>query len=158
MIRSKAATKLDSWLTDAKTSLVGSFADGVEKDIDAVRNAIVSQWSNGQTEGQITKLKLIKRHVWTASALQVESSVVSHRLVQSCVRPVCVAHMATGPDVIRRSGPNQMSAVYAASAWNGFSCPGSAGSRHVISTCNLGAVKSICLGFYSVAQGSFPIR
>lgn len=64
MIRSKAADKLDSWLTDAKTSLVGSFANGVEKDIDAVRNAIISPWSNGQTEGQITKLKLIKRQMY----------------------------------------------------------------------------------------------
>lgn len=124
MIRSKVSGKLDAWIEAARASLVCSFANGVEKDIAAVRNAIVSPWSNGQTEGQITKLKLIKRHVWTASALQVESSVASHRRVQSCVRPVCVAHMATGPDVIRRSGPNQMSAVYAASAWNGFSCPG----------------------------------
>jgi transposase len=64
MIRSKAAEKLDSWLTDAKTSLVRSFANGVEKDIDAVRNATTSPWSNGQTEGQITKLKLIKRQMY----------------------------------------------------------------------------------------------
>ncbi len=64
MIRSKAAAKLDRWLTDVKTSLVGSFANGVEKDIDAVRNAIISPWSNGQTEGQITKLKLIKRQMY----------------------------------------------------------------------------------------------
>ena len=64
MIRSKAAEKLDSWLTDAKTSLVRSFANGVERDIDAVRNAIISPWSNGQTEGQITKLKLIKKQMY----------------------------------------------------------------------------------------------
>lgn len=64
MIRSKAAEKLDSWVADAKTSLVRSFANGVEKDIAAVRNAIISPWSNGQTEGQITKLKLIKRQMY----------------------------------------------------------------------------------------------
>lgn len=64
MIRSKAAEKLDSWLADAKISLVRSFANGVEKDIAAVRNAIISPWSNGQTEGQITKLKLIKRQMY----------------------------------------------------------------------------------------------
>ncbi len=38
--------------------------NGVEKDIAAVRNAIISPWSNGQTEGQITKLKLIKRQMY----------------------------------------------------------------------------------------------
>jgi transposase len=58
------AGRVDSWLTDAKASLVGSFANGVEKDIGAVRNAIISPWSNGQTEGQITKLKLIKRQMY----------------------------------------------------------------------------------------------
>jgi transposase len=53
MIRSKTAEKLEGWLQAAKSSLVGSFANGVEKDIAAVKNAIVSPWSNGQTEGQI---------------------------------------------------------------------------------------------------------
>nr|WP_244571340.1 transposase [Mesorhizobium carmichaelinearum] len=64
MIRSKAAAKLDGWLEGAKASLVSSFANGVEKDMAAVRNAIISPWSNGQTEGQITKLKLIKRQMY----------------------------------------------------------------------------------------------
>lgn len=71
MIRSKAATKLDGWLEAAKTSLVGSFAGGAEKDIAAVRNAIVSPWSNGQTEGQITRLKLIKRQMYGRAKLDL---------------------------------------------------------------------------------------
>lgn len=64
MIRSKAVARLDAWLEGAKASLVSSFANGVEKDIAAVRYAIVSPSSNGQTEGQITKLKLIKRQMY----------------------------------------------------------------------------------------------
>jgi transposase len=64
MIRSKAVAKLNPWREGAKASLVGSFANWVEKDIPAVRNAIISPWSNGQTEGQITKLKLIKRQMY----------------------------------------------------------------------------------------------
>jgi transposase len=55
MIRSRTARKLDEWLEAAKNSLVGSFAGGVEKDLNAVRNAIISPWSNGQTEGQATR-------------------------------------------------------------------------------------------------------
>lgn len=62
MIRATAA---------AKTSLVGSFAGGVEKDIAAVRNAIISPWSNGQTEGQITRLKLIKRQTYGRAKLDL---------------------------------------------------------------------------------------
>jgi transposase len=52
-------------------TLVGSFANGVEKDRAAVRNAIISPSSNGQTEGQITRLKLIKRQMYGRSKLDL---------------------------------------------------------------------------------------
>lgn len=71
MIRSKSAAKLDDWLAIAKGSLIGSFANGVEKDQAAVSNAIVSPWSNGQTEGQITRLKLIKRQMYGRAKLDL---------------------------------------------------------------------------------------
>jgi transposase len=51
-------------LERAADSLVASFGSGVRKDEAAVRAAIISPWSNGQTEGQITKLKLIKRQMY----------------------------------------------------------------------------------------------
>tara|TARA_R110002051_G_scaffold280461_1_gene342062 strand:+ start:2343 stop:3899 length:1557 start_codon:yes stop_codon:yes gene_type:complete len=71
MIRSKTATKLEEWLQAAKPSLVSSFANGVEKDMAAVRNAIISPWSNGQTEGQITRLKLVKRQMYGRGKLDL---------------------------------------------------------------------------------------
>jgi len=71
MIRSKTARKLDEWVASAKNSLVGSFAGGVAKDLDAVRNAILSPWSNGQTEGQVTRLKLIKRQMYGRAKLDL---------------------------------------------------------------------------------------
>ena len=71
MIRSRSAAKLDDWLAIAKGSLIGSFANGVEKDQTAVRNAIVSPWSNGQTEGQLTRLKLIKRQMYGHAKLDL---------------------------------------------------------------------------------------
>jgi transposase len=71
MIRSKSARKLDEWLEAVRNSLVGSFAGGVAKDLDAVRNAIISPWSNGQTEGQITRLKLIKRQMYGRAKLDL---------------------------------------------------------------------------------------
>jgi transposase len=58
MIRGKSLADLDPWLERARSSLVASFANGVTKDKAAVYAAISSAWSNGQTEGQITKLKL----------------------------------------------------------------------------------------------------
>lgn len=70
MIRSKTATKLEDWLQTAKLSLVSSFASGVEKDMTAVRSATISPWSNGQTEGQITRLKL-KRQMYGRAKLDL---------------------------------------------------------------------------------------
>ena len=40
---------------------MASFARGVINDEKAVGAAMTSSWSNGQTEGQITGLKLVKR-------------------------------------------------------------------------------------------------
>lgn len=37
----------------------------------AVRAAIVSLWSNGQTEGQIPKLKLVKRQMYGRAKLEL---------------------------------------------------------------------------------------
>ena len=63
MIKSKALAGLADWLERAKKSLVASFANGVTQNEAAVRKAITSKWSNGQTEGQITRLKLVKRQM-----------------------------------------------------------------------------------------------
>ena len=62
---------LDPWLERARTSLVASFANGVIKDQAAVSAAITSSWSNGQTEGQITKLKLVKRQMYGRANLDL---------------------------------------------------------------------------------------
>ena len=64
MIRMKVEADLDAWLTDAGTSLLASFAAGITKGKAAVRAAIVEPWSNGQTEGQINKLKMVKRQMY----------------------------------------------------------------------------------------------
>jgi transposase len=64
MIRKKVEADLDPWLERARSSLVAAFANGITKDRAAVSAAITSPWSNGQTEGQITKLKLVKRQMY----------------------------------------------------------------------------------------------
>ncbi len=71
MIRRKAENELQPWIDRARESLVASFGNGVAKDIQAVRAAIVSPWSNGQTEGQITKLKLVKRQMYGRGKLDL---------------------------------------------------------------------------------------
>ena len=60
MIRRKATTELDAWLDRARGGRVAAFSNGMTKDKAAVTAAIASPWSNGRTEGQICKLKLVK--------------------------------------------------------------------------------------------------
>ena len=64
MVRQKLEAELDRWIADAAPSLIASFTSGITKDKAAVRAAITEPWSNGQVEGQITKLKLVKRQMY----------------------------------------------------------------------------------------------
>ncbi len=71
MIRRKTLAELEPWLERARASLVASFASGVLKDRETISAAITSPWSNGQTEGQITKLKLVKRQMYGRGKLDL---------------------------------------------------------------------------------------
>jgi transposase len=64
MVKSHDHAALDQWLVDAHRSGVDeleSFAAGRERDGAAVRAALRLPCSNGQVEGQVNRLKLIKR-------------------------------------------------------------------------------------------------
>jgi transposase len=68
-LRSKKSEALDAWIDDAidsKLIPIMRFARVLRRDIDAVSNAIELPWSNGQAEGQINRLKTLKRAQCTA--------------------------------------------------------------------------------------------
>lgn len=71
MIRQRKVADLSPWLQDASASLLASFASGLQADESAVAAALVEPWSNGQTEGQITKLKLVKRQMYGRAKLDL---------------------------------------------------------------------------------------
>jgi transposase len=65
---------LDIWLHDARRSGICGlrrFARAVRQDIEAVRNAVLEPWSNGQTEGQINKLKTLKRAMYGRAGIDL---------------------------------------------------------------------------------------
>jgi len=64
MVRKKFVADIDPWIAAASVSPIASFASGISRDKVAVCAAITEPWSNGQTEGQITKLKLMKRQMY----------------------------------------------------------------------------------------------
>lgn len=60
MLRERDVGALVPWAEDANGGLLASFGKGVRADLAAIKAARTEPWSNGQTEGQITKLKLVK--------------------------------------------------------------------------------------------------
>ncbi|QEE42925.1 transposase [Methylobacterium sp. WL2] len=69
-----AAADLDPWITEAKASgalAIATFASGLNGDAAAVRAALTEPWSSGQAEGQINRLKLIKRQSYGRAGLDL---------------------------------------------------------------------------------------
>lgn len=64
MVKTRDDAVYDGWISAAMQSGIGelqSFAVGLARDGAAVRAALRLPWSNGQVEGQVNRLKLIKR-------------------------------------------------------------------------------------------------
>jgi transposase len=67
-------TTLEGWLKDARKSgvaAVTTFAAGLQQDGAAVKAALTTPWSSGQTEGQVGKLKLLKRQTFGRSSFDL---------------------------------------------------------------------------------------
>ena len=74
LLRSGTPEGLDAWLIDARASGIYAmqrFARTIRQDLEAVRNAVLEHWSNGQTEGQINKLKTLKRAMYGRAGLKL---------------------------------------------------------------------------------------
>lgn len=67
MMRQRSAARLEEWLVKAKTSKLldfENFAVGIERDKVAVAGGLSEEWSNGQLEGHVNRLKLLKRSMY----------------------------------------------------------------------------------------------
>jgi transposase len=71
MVRDRDPDALPAWITDAAGSVLASFGKGIVADQAAVLAALTQPWSNGQTEGQITRLKLVKRQMYGRAKLDL---------------------------------------------------------------------------------------
>jgi len=70
----EAVADLDGWLTEAKgcgVPVLANFAAGLESDGAAIRAALTDPGSSGQAEGQINRLKLIKRQSYGRAGLDL---------------------------------------------------------------------------------------
>jgi transposase len=74
ILTGRHASQLGDWMTSAADPALPelrSFTTGLQQDIDAVTNALTMPWSNGRTEGAITRLKLIKRQMYGRASFQL---------------------------------------------------------------------------------------
>jgi transposase len=64
LVRERRGHELHAWITAATDSGIDAlarFARGLQTDLAAVTEGLTLSWSNGPVEGQITRLKLLKR-------------------------------------------------------------------------------------------------
>jgi transposase len=82
--------KLEQWIIAARQSGIDAmqhFARRLLQDIDAVRNAVTERWSNGQTEGQISRLKTVKRSMYNRAGVE---------LLRARMLPLSAIHLHQG--------------------------------------------------------------
>jgi transposase len=83
MMRKREGERLDDWLRrvhESQLPELHSFAHGVEEDYEAVKAGLTLALNNGQVEGQVTKIKLIKRMMYGRAEFPLLRQRVLHAL------------------------------------------------------------------------------
>lgn len=74
VVRERDRAALRGWLQQAEASGIPELravATGMRRDRAAIEAALVLPWSQGQTEGQVTRLKLVKRQMYGRGGLDL---------------------------------------------------------------------------------------
>ncbi len=85
LVRDRHLPAFKDWLKRAAapgTSVeMQRFGKGLREDLAAVEAALSLPWSNGQTEGQVNRLKLIKRQMFGRAKFDLLRCRVLHRQI-----------------------------------------------------------------------------
>jgi transposase len=76
IMRARQADRFDSWLARATASAVAPlrrFATGLRADYEAVKAGLCLPWSTGPVEGQINRLKMLKRSMFGRAKIDLLS-------------------------------------------------------------------------------------
>jgi transposase len=72
MMEQKKGAELENWCQKAsQLNSFKGFVRGIRQDFQAVKQALSSAWSNGQTEGQVNRLKNLKRQMYGKANFQL---------------------------------------------------------------------------------------
>jgi transposase len=81
MVRERRGDDLAAWRAYVAQSGIDSlvrFAAGLQDDLTAIQAGLTLPWSNGVTEGQVNRLKLLKRQAYGRAHV----ALLRQRLVQ----------------------------------------------------------------------------
>jgi transposase len=82
MVRKRGGEHLENWLTKVRACPIAAlhrFANGIKRDKAAVLAGLTLSYNNGQTEGQVTRIKLIKRMMYGRAGFALLRQRVLHR-------------------------------------------------------------------------------
>lgn len=74
LMENKLGNQLREWIERVQhsgTSEITSFANGLLRDYQSIENAISLPWSNGPVEGNVNKLKTIKRQMYGRASFEL---------------------------------------------------------------------------------------
>ncbi|MDW7661164.1 MAG: transposase, partial [Bacillota bacterium] len=74
LMKHKKVEKLEGWIAKAKAleiNEINSFINGISRDIEAVKNAIIYDYNNGLAEGKVNKIKVTKRIMYGRCGFQL---------------------------------------------------------------------------------------
>jgi transposase len=81
LLAGKQENKFDQWRLEVEKSELKelrSFSVGLMKDEAAVRAAMIYEWSSGQVEGNVNRLKMIKRMMYGRAGFALLKARVLH--------------------------------------------------------------------------------
>ena len=89
MVRELSGERLEEWLGKVEAchlQAFQSFVNGVQQDKEAVFAGLTLPWSNGPVEGQVNRLKLIKRSMYGRAKFDLLKRRVLHHSKKSLER------------------------------------------------------------------------
>jgi transposase len=71
LLRRKVAGDLDEILTAADGTMLARFAAGLRRDFEAISAALELPWTTSPVEGQISRLKMLKRTMYGRASFEL---------------------------------------------------------------------------------------
>jgi len=74
MMTGRHGGRLDIWITNAEGDTLpplAAFATNLRRDLDAVTAGLTLPWSSGPVEGNINRLKMLKRQMFGRASLDL---------------------------------------------------------------------------------------